>query len=183
MKYYILEFDEKFNCIIDEFIPEFYDGISMDLGTVFKNSIPKIELTCDDSNLPNCIPNFQCYLYFDESIIQIIRAKGFNNFQLFDVTVNDENGKNIGSHKLVNILDVLDVIDRENSELEVDENDDSYIRDILKLSLDNKKIGDAKIFRLAGYETLLIVREDIAQELVNSNLTGFEFFDAEGYRI
>jgi hypothetical protein len=186
MKYYALEFDDNFNCLIDEQIPSEFDGISMNLGTRF-NRLPLITLVSDKPTLPDCIPNHRRYLFFNLKILNILEQFEFNNFQKFDLIIKDINGLRINSiHKLINITKVVSCIDRDHSILQIDEDeedDDLNIVDIKSLKLDQNKTENSLIFRLGGFETLLLFREDIAQAIVNARCTGIQFFDSEGYSI
>jgi len=184
MKYYVLEFDDNFSSPLIENIPFEYEGISLNLGTKF-DELQKISLIVKNDNLPNCIPNNRRYLYFDEILINVLIEFNFNKYQLFDVEVRTTTGVNLNTkYKLVNILNIVNCIDRQNSILEIDEDeddDDLNIVDIKSLKLDYSKINDEIIFRLQGFETLLIFREDIAQAIVNKHIRGVQFINAEGY--
>lgn len=43
MKYYILEFDSEYDCIIDKNIPKVFSGISLNFGINYDN-LPSIKL-------------------------------------------------------------------------------------------------------------------------------------------
>ena len=184
MKYYVLEFDDDFNCLVDERVPSEFDGISMNLGTLFE-TLPLITLMSDSTDLPDCIPNHRRYIFFNSKILKILEQFGFNHFQKFDLMIEDTNGIKINSgHKLVNITKVISCIDRANSTLQIDEDEedeDLNIIGIRLLKLDEHKIENSLIFRLGGFETLLLFREDIAQAIVNAKITGLQFINAEGY--
>ena len=183
MKYYVLEFDDEFNCLVDEQIPSEFDGISMNLGTPF-NHLPLITLISENITLPDCIPNHRRYLFFNSKILNIMEEFEFNNFQKFDLIIEDINGIKISSsHKLINITEVVSCIDRNNSILQIDDDEDLNIINIRSLKLDQNKVGNNLIFRLGGFETLLLFREDIAQAIVNNKCKGLQFVDAEGYSV
>jgi hypothetical protein len=186
MKYYILEFDPDYDCILDENIPTEYKGISLNFGTPF-NSLPMISITVGGTSLPNCIPNHGRYMYFDSKIRSIIQSFGFDKVEYFDVEVNSKNHDiPVGEYKVANFLNTIKAIDRSNSILDIDEDEedeDGNIRDVLSLKLDVKAIEGEQIFRMIGYETLLVVRADVAQAIVNARCTGLEFIDADGYRV
>jgi len=144
-----------------------------------------ITLVSETDQLPDCIPNHRRYIFFSSKLIRIIQEFGFNDYQTFDIRVVDNSNKEIETnHKLVNILNVVSCIDRENSELQIDEDEedeDLNIIDIRSLKLDDGNLVRQSIFRLGGFETLLLFREDIARMIVNANCTGLSFVEANGY--
>jgi hypothetical protein len=135
---------------------------------------------------PNCIPNFQRYLYFDEKIRGIISQFNFKLIQYFPVAVKHANGKRAEqTFMLANVQNLINAIDREKSTFEIDEDEvdeEDNIRFMSELWLNKSSIGDEVLFRLIGFETLLIVREDLAQELINSGCSGLEFYSTNGFR-
>lgn len=186
MEHYILAFDDQYDCILKDEIPQKFAGISMNLGMFF-DDLPNIKLTVKKGKLPNCIPNFQRYLYFDEKIRDIIAQFGIDFIQYFEVEVEYKDGEKVPqSYKLANVRNLVNAIDRNKSLLDIDadeEDEDSNIRDILDLQLNADIVKDEILFRMVGYETLLVVRADLAQAIVNSRCTGLEFYRANGYRV
>ncbi len=186
MKYYILEFDPDYDCILEQNVPIEYSGISLNFGTPFI-SLPMISITVEGKSLPNCIPNYKRHMYFDSKIRSIIESFAFDKVEYFDVELNSENREiPVGEYKLANFLNTIKAIDRSNSILEIDEDEedeDDNIRNIVSLKLDMKAIEGEQIFRMIGCETLLVVREDLAQAIVDARCTGLEFIEADGYRV
>ena len=181
MKYFILDNDWEYECLTEEKVPKEYDAISLDFGTPL-NNLPTIDLIADTNKLPNSIPNHHLFLFFDNNIRNIIIKKGVDYLQYFGVNIYNKKNELISSdYKTINILNVIDAIDKEKSILELDE--DGLISKIKNLSLNYTQINNALMFRLKGCETFVLIREDIAQEMVNNKLTGFHLFQAEGYKM
>ncbi|MGV3613134.1 MAG: Imm43 family immunity protein [Fluviicola sp.] len=179
MKYYILTNDWQYDILLDEKIPDAYDEISMNLGTPLE-SLPSIDFIVKKREIPDSIPNHQLLLVFSERIREIIN-KYETRIQYFEINVLNEKKEFITSKqfKLVNLLHIVDAIDYDKSELDI-EDGDIFSIDCLILK-DN--FNFLPIFRLNGFKTLVLVREDLAQEMVNSNCTGIEFYEANGFRI
>ena len=186
MNYYILEFDDKYNCLIEDDVPFVFEGISMNLG-LFYDNLPRIKVKVKEGIIPNSIPNQRRYLYFDNKILKVLESYDFSMYQSFDIDVFNEKDKKVySSHQLINILNVVQCIDREESVLVVDEeeeDDDLNIEDIMHLKLDESKIESEVVFRLGGFETLLVFREDIVKSLEDLNCTGIQFINADGYKV
>lgn len=186
MNYYVLEFNEEFDCLIDDQIPSEFDSLSLNLGANFSN-LPTITLVSGTERLPDCIPNHRRYLFFSQKLIHFFKEFGFSNYQAFDVKIlSNMRHENMVSHKLINILNVVDCIDRNNSKLYIDEDEedeDLNIIDIHSLKLDDNKLTGNLICRLRGFETLLLFREDIVKAIVEADCTGLTFVEADGYRV
>ena len=186
MNYYILTFDDTNNCLIEDDVPFVFEGISMNLGVFYEN-LPRIRVKVKGGTIPNSIPNHRRYLYFDNKILEVLESYDFSKYQSFDIDVFNEKEKKVNSsHQLINILNVVQCIDREESVLVLDEEeeeDDLNIEDILHLKLDESKIESEVIFRLGAFETLLVFREDIVKSLEDLNCTGMQFINADGYKV
>jgi hypothetical protein len=52
-------------------------------------------------------------------------------------------------------------------------------RDVTKAVIDSKKIGDVPIFRLWGWEMMILVREDVKRAIEEAGITGCIFREIE----
>lgn len=186
MKYYIFKEDWKFDFLENEDPFNPYTGKPINLGV--KLNLPKIHLKLKTNKIPDCIPNGNGYVIFNQNIISILKNMSIDYVQYFDIDVQDANDKIISNnYKCLNILNVIDAIDIQNSELKWSElyegemEEDRYIRDILNLKLKYSIINDELLFRLKGCEHLLVFREDLAQQIVDKGCTGLAFYNADGY--
>lgn len=190
MKYYILNLDFEFECIEDTnaFIP--FDGLSLSFGEEVEVN-ETIKLLSEVDDLPNCIPVSNTFLVFNNELVSLIESFGVDYLQCFPVEVFNKEGRLLSDqYKIVNIKKVKDVIDVENSGLEMSSDYDDFdpeeeedaIVGIESLKLDKSKTEDELIFRVKGCEVLIVVREDLAQDIVDKRLTGIEFYPADSYR-
>jgi hypothetical protein len=179
IKYYIFNNDWDYECSNEEIVPNIYNETPLDFGLKINES-PPIDLVTSIQKIPNSIPNHHQFLCFDSKIRNVIEKFNNHNFQYIDVNIYDHQKQLIRSdYKILNILKVIDAIDKENSKLVLDDED---IIDIPDLRLNYNKVNNAEIFRLYGYKTLVLIREDIAQEIINTRCTGLKFYQAEGFR-
>lgn len=81
---------------------------------------------------------------------------------------------------IVNPYKLLDCIDLEGSEIEWNSIDPQIISACFEMVIDETRIDpDATIFRLKYYPTKILVRRDLADEILNGNFTGAHFIEIE----
>lgn len=187
MKYYIFKHNWDFDFLKNEDPFEPYVGAPITIGIKLED-FPKIRLSFKSKEIPDSIPNFNSCVVFNQNIIAVLKQAKVNHIQYFDVDVENMNGNIISdNYKCLNILKVIDAIDRNNSKLtwsDIEEGEteqDRFIRNISDLRLNYSNINDELLFRLEHCESLLFFREDLAQEIVNKGSTGLAFYNAEGY--
>ena len=100
--------------------------------------------------------------------------------------INENNNKHVNGYYIANYLNKIDCLDRINSKYEAWTKENLMFlkdrpqmlytfRDIQKVVLDSKKISNNKIFRLWGWDVMIIVREDIKNIIEAANIIGCNF--------
>jgi len=183
MKYYIIQHDWELNLLENEDSFDPYVGEPINFGEEL--NFPKIKLKFNSENIPDSIPNINGYIIFNQRIISVFKEAGLDYIQYFDVDVEDDNGNVISNeYKCLNILKVIDAIDFENSKLSWSDEEtekNRFIMGITDLRLKYPSINNELFFILKGGSNPLVLREDLAQAIVNKGCTGLEFYNAEGY--
>ena len=123
MKYYILEFDDEFEITKEMQVPSQYEGISLNLGIQY-DTLPTVVVIVKSADLPDCIPNHRRYIILNHRTIEILLKNGVSNFQQFPVILKYQESDIGTTYKLMNFLDVVNCIDREKSELTIDEDEE-----------------------------------------------------------
>ncbi len=187
MKYYILLHDWELRLLESESPFEPYTYESLNHGQKF-DDFPKVTLKFKSKQIPDCIPNINGYIIFNQNIISILEENRVDCIQYFGVDMlNIDNEVMSNDYKCLNILKISDALDVENSILtwsdleEGETEEDRFIINILDLRLRYQNIENELLFRLKGCENLLVFREDLVQAIVNKGCTGLVFYDAEGY--
>jgi|GEM_PF-2359443 len=187
MKYYIFRHDWDWDLLKSEEPFEPYSGKPINFGKKLE-TFPKVSLSFKSKLLPDSIPNVNNYIVFNQNIISLLKEKGVDYIQYFDVDVENKEGKIVSdNYKCLNILKIVDAIDFENSKLkwsDLDEGEteeDRFILGVLDLRLDYSNIDNLPLFRLKGLENMLVFREDLAQIITDRRYTGLEFYQADGY--
>lgn len=119
-------------------------------------------------------------LILSENFRQFLQEQGVTNIQYFDLTIEETQTKQTyKNYKVANLLDVVNCIDTEKSELIYD---DGEIDEIDKLVLDESRIPpDKKLFRVDGYRDMILVRDDLRKAIEAQGLTGCVFMPPEEF--
>lgn len=174
--------------LIDTFPPVLRDyEVSFLEGRRFIKEIPELEirvafpkeqLLTDDL----VIKRRRCLIH-SQRLIEVLRSVDVDNIDYCPCRiVNELTGEVIRTHQAANILDVIYCLDRDNSELEIDDEEPNEIWYINNLKLLQDRLGDVHIFRLGERPSIVIVDQVVKQAVEEAHLTGVMFLPAEGYR-
>ncbi len=122
--------------------------------------------------------------HFISENLRIVLIKEGINFEAFPIKIRNHNQKLLKEpFYLLNILDFVDCVNRDESEFDIDPFDVNLIDDFEKLTLNYSEISDDhKIFRLTQSPRMIIVREDIAVQIKKElSLTGPNFMNVEDW--
>ena len=112
---------------------------------------------------------------------------GMNDIQYLPLKISRKDGaKEVDGYYIANYLRMIDCLNREQSVYQVWTRDTllfwekrpfmlGTFRDVRKAVLDSDKVNNAPIFRLWGWEMMVIVREDVKQAIEKAGITGCVF--------
>jgi Immunity protein family (Imm11) len=121
----------------------------------------------------------------------LVERLGVEGIQYLPLRIRHRHSdKEVQGYYLVNYLHVIDCLDRERSIYQIWTKDNllfwekrpqmlGTFRDVQKAVLDPTKVGNFRIFRLWGWEMMVIVRADVKQAIGKANLTGCRFDELE----
>jgi hypothetical protein len=150
----------------------------------FSRSIELRFVTDDDSTLGRMTDNLLIYevpgLIFSNRFVEFLDKAGIDNIQYYELEIEiTQTGERYADYMVANLLDVVDCIDKEKSELIYE---DGEIDEVDKLVLDPRRIpANLHIFRLAGLLPLVIVSDDFKKTIESYGFTGFVFQDPAEY--
>lgn len=116
---------------------------------------------------------------------------GLKSIQYLPLRIRRRDGaKEVDGYYIANYLNVIDCLDRERAVYQIWTKDNllfwekrpymlGTFRDVTRAVLDSKKIGDVPIFRLWGWEMMVMVREDVKQTIEEAGITGCVFREIE----
>jgi len=174
--------------LVDVFPPVLRDyGVTFLAGRRFEKEIPELEIRVslpEEQALTDdlVIRKRRCLIH-SQRLIDVLRSVGVDNIDYYPCRIiNELTGQVIRSHQAANILDIIYCIDRENSELEIDEEEPNEIWYIHNMKLLYDRLGDVHIFRLGERPSIVIVDQVVKQAIEEAHLTGVMFLPALGYR-
>ncbi len=96
----------------------------------------------------------------------------------------------VHGYHIANYLHVIDCLDRERSRYEIWTEETllfpekvpwkiGKFRDVRKAVLERGRIGGVRVFRLWGWEMMVVVREDVKRAIEEAGLTGCQFWELE----
>jgi hypothetical protein len=121
----------------------------------------------------------------------LLEDLGIEGIQYLPLRIKRQDGaKEVDGYYIANYLNVIDCLDRERSVYQVWTKDNllfwekrpqrlGTFRDVTKAVIDSKKISDAPIFRLWGWEMMVVVREDVKRAIEEAGITGCMFREIE----
>ena len=174
-------------------------GVSFILGRRFSKDIPELVINLDGQSQGKLTDDLvimkrRCLVH-SYRLREVLRSAGVDNIDYYPCVIeNLVNRQRLATfqdtarsethnyYKAANILDMIYCLDRDNSELEIDEEEPSEIWNILNLKLLEDRIGDVLMFRLGEDPSIVIVHHTIKEAVEKANLTGVIFLPADGYR-
>jgi hypothetical protein len=156
-------------------------------GRRFAVELPELELrfhAAGDFELTDdlVIRNRRCLMH-SQRLIETLRRAGVDSIDYHACRlVNEATGSVYRTHRAANLLDVIHCLDREQSELEIDDEEPNEIWYIHRLKLLEDRLGDSLMFRLGERRSTVIVHESVKQCIEREGLTGPVFLPADGYR-
>lgn len=121
----------------------------------------------------------------------LMEGLGIEGIQYLPLKIKRRDGtQEVEGYSIANYLNVIDCLDRERSVYEVWTKDNllfwekrpdmlGTFCDVRRAVIDSKKTGDVPLFRLWGWEMMVIVREDVKQAIEKAGITGCEFREIE----
>lgn len=120
-------------------------------------------------------------LVFSGRLCRLLQDMMLTNLQYFPLHIaHAPDGATGEGYWIVNVVGVVDCVDREASDLEYFKDGD--IEFVNRLVLDEGKIPPGlDIFRLAGRSTLVVVSQTLKDAIVGAGMTGFVFRKPEDH--
>lgn len=174
-------------------------GVSFIRGRRFPIDISELTLNLDADSQGDLTDDIvimkrRCLIH-SHRLIEVLHSAGVDNIDYYPCVIHNDiteynlstfkdpqNGQIKQYYEAANILDVIFCLDRENSELEIDDEEPSEIWNILNLQILEDRIEDVLMFRLGEDPSIVIVHQKIKDAVENANMTGVLFLPAIGYR-
>lgn len=162
-------------------------GVSFIQGRRIPKELPELEIRyCagpDARVTDDLVIHRRRCLVHSAALIDTLRRAGVDSIDYFPLRlVNDQTGTVLRTHHVANLLDVVFCLDREQSELEVDDEEPNEIWSIDKMKLIDDRLGESLMFRLGEMREIVIVHESVKQAVERAGLSGPVFLPVDGFR-
>jgi hypothetical protein len=171
-----------------EFPPTFEQfGVNFIAGRRFFVELPELEVRIprESDGVPTddlVVFTRRCLAHSDR-LQQVLRSVGVDNIDYTPLRIVRElSGEIYRSHRAANLLDVIFCIDRDKSELDINDEDPTDIWFIDRLALNEERLGDALCFRLGERPSTVIVHRVVKEAVEAAGVTGPVFLPVDGYR-
>ncbi|RKH26648.1 hypothetical protein D7Y13_20315 [Corallococcus praedator] len=133
--------------------------------------------------LTDSVPNTLNLIIVSERLKRFLEANAGARMEFLPVQLRDQKGRLVPEpYFILNLLEVVECVDLEKSQFERSAIIPSFIAWFSLLVVDPARIPpEAKLFRLKEKPNLILIREDLAQVLVNEDYTGMMFLELEEY--
>lgn len=174
--------------LIAEFPPTQQEyGVSFFVGRRFLVDLPQLELVMDRTATGTLTDDLvvakQRCIAHSSRLQRVLRAVGVDGIDYYPLRIVNPITRDVyQSHEAANILEVIHCLDRERSDLDIDDEDPTNLWYINRLALVRDRLGDALLFRLGERPRTVIVRREVKEAVEGAGITGAMFLPAEGYR-
>ena len=162
-------------------------GYLLNIGVSVKEWFPDdLVIDFDKSKgdkLSDSIPNYSTKMVISAKLKSILEEKSDAQFEYFPVRLRNKKNKLIEEpYFMANLLDTVERVNMNKSKFVMDALVKDQVDWFTHLYLDKKKIPhDKKIFRPKVKKNLILVREDLAQDILRAKCTGMLFRYLDDY--
>lgn len=179
MKYYVLDSNAVPNNHIIGF-PDIREDNWMRGYRLDDGAIPEpLEFELDPDT-PGVMREFYAYRMplMREDLVKAMQEAGVDNLQVYDAIIRDpETGETHTNYKAVNIVGLVSALDRAKADVEPDPPFGDIAMLLNSAPLDEKKAGDARLFRLEEKRSMIVIHESIKKFLEARGFTTLTFTD------
>jgi hypothetical protein len=176
----------------DVMVPEFpavmkEHKVSFIAGRRFLRPLPELEIRFEARGVYHLTDDLvirrrRCIVH-SHRLAEVLRKAGVDGIDYYPCRlVNDLDGAVHRTHQAANILDVIYCLDREQSELDIDDEEPNEIWTIERLKILEDRLGDSLMFRLGERRNTVIVHQIVKDAIEREGLTGPVFLPVDGYR-
>jgi hypothetical protein len=159
------------------------DDVLLNIGKPFLSSIPPLIFTCPKEIIADYTYNNQMYPLLSCRLRDFLSKIGNVDIEFYEAELVEE--ETLVVHKdffVANFINLIQAVDRENSEIDIHPIFPDSFGKIRRLTLDLSKISDAVIFRLEEYPTALIVKNSVKDAIDQHHFTGIQWVPLEEFK-
>lgn len=162
--------------------------LALRTGVSFADQMPQdMKFTADpdypdDFLMLDSFGNTQSVIPISPRLKAFLEAKGIPRLEFLPVDLLDHGGKVIANYFLLHSTQVIDAIDKTQTELEVDDLNEQMFSTVENLTLLDERIPpETQIFRVKGLYDVTCVSRELAREIDALGFTGIEWEETSEY--
>lgn len=145
-------------------------------------SIPVVVEIVDGYETGELIEYFSSRCLMQNDLIDCIRNAGVDNIDVYDAIIRDtDENIDYDDYKAVNIIGIVSCADPEETEYFSGNPSRLVDADIESLKIDESKVGDNLIFRLAECVSGVVVHEKVKSAIENAGFENMVFYDPKDW--
>ena len=137
-----------------------------------------------DMGLADNLKNFNSVAIISGPLMQFLEEKGVTNTEFLPVGIINHKGKPVvGKYFIVNPIHPQDCLDVKTSEPEYYSISPTKVSNVQRLVLDPKRIApEVAIFRVKNFGAPIVIRAELANEIVAAGFTGISWKNPLQYK-
>jgi len=161
-------------------IGEYIDGSGTDRfvfreGKIIHQEVisPKIVFECAEKHLSDVLPNSGQLIVVSQRVLEILNEVCLQDIQVFNAKVINR-GKRIQNYYLINVVNSVQVIDKEASEFKTIKGSDAILG-FKKIVYKTEHLGSFNLVRNADYRSHILVSDYLKDKFKKEKITGVQF--------
>lgn len=160
---------------------QYVEGWNPDTSAFYDDEVEPTDFPVTSDDIPVYSPR----------LMALMDQEGVEDIQFLPLRVKHRHGaQEVFDYHIANYLKVIDCLNRQKSNFQVWTEDNllfwqkrpwmlGTFRDVQRPILDVTRIGRVPVFRLWGWEVMVVIRGDIKQAIEDAGITGCRFTEVE----
>ncbi|MBU3002767.1 imm11 family protein [Paraglaciecola arctica] len=187
-RFVIWDFDDVPNAYVPDDLLNIENKLSLLMGDSLASDMPENLQFSADPDYPNDLlmldsfGNTESIIPISPKLKHFLENKTIPNLEFIPVDMLDHKGRVLEQYYLLHSTEVIDAIDKTQTELEIDDLNDEMYESVEDLTLLDESIPqEIQIFRIKGLYNAICVSQSLAKEIDDNGFTGIYWQDISDY--
>lgn len=186
-RFVVWDFDDVPSAYVPDDLLNMDNPLRLRTGESLAQDMPTgLQFTADsdyaqDSLLLDSFGNTESVIPVSPRLKEFLEGKGLAGLEFLPVELLDHGGKTVGHYFLLHCVNVIDAIDKTETEFEIDDLNEDMYECVENLTLlDGAVPDDTHIFRVKHLYSTVCVSRALARELDDKGFTGIYWEELSG---
>lgn len=187
-RFYIWDFEDVPNALVPDKLLNVEKKLKLLMGVPFGKDLPDgLQFSADpdypdDLKMLDSFGNAESVIPISPKLKVFLESKKIPNLEFIPVEMLDHRDNAIETYFLLHSTEVIDAIDKDETDLEVDDLNEEMYESVEDLVLVDDDIPeDIQIFRIKGLYDATCVSKKLADEISDNGFTGIDWMEIEDY--